>query len=923
MPDTSHSVAALDDASWFRTLAERTGNPMVVTDPAGRIIWANAAFSQRTGYPLAVLRGQRPGAVLQCPQTDPEAVGRIRTALAEGRAVREAIENRNRTGERYWIDLDIQPVRDAEGQLQGFVAVQTDITEMMAARARLNDVINAARIGTWEWDVTTGINRVNDIWAGMIGYAASELEPVTIELWRRLIHPQDFARVQAALGKVLQGAAEQFEYEFRFRHRDGHWVHVLSTGQVVERDPEGRPLRMAGVHVDVSARRELEQALAAESELLQALTETSVSGILAFDETGRIVFANPEAGQVLGIPERRLLGRPCNDPNWEITTLDGRPMTEAELPFHQVMATGAPVRDNRHAIRLSDGRLRMLSVNAAPLPRRPMGASVVCAVTDITEQIENVRALKGAIAHSEAQTERYRHMARLSRSWIWEADKYLRITHLSKSYALITGLDPARVMGRKFDEIRAETDLEFTRTDFAALDASIAARAPFSDFVYGLRRAEGYVQWMQIDGEPIFDACGRFTGYRGAGSDVTPLYEMRMRAEEASKAKSDFLAMMSHEIRTPLNGILGMAELVHEHADTPEMREKIAVIRDSGEALLSVLNDVLDLSRIDVGRLEFDNAPFDPAEIAQRTCALHHPRAQEKGLDCTLDLPARSGPFRLGDANRVAQIVHNLVSNAVKFTEAGQVALEIENFEEGPLRLTVRDTGIGMNPEQSERVFQPFVQADTSIARRFGGTGLGLSIVRRLVDLMQGKITIESVEGKGTRVSVELPLPAVAAAAECNPAAPSGICEDQLRGMRVLVAEDNRTNLIILRAMLESLGVQAEFAEDGRAACEAWADGRFDALLFDINMPDMDGRTALATLRARAQVQSVTLPPAAAITAAAMAHEVEAHAACGFVHTLTKPFRKDELARVLAALRANPEDGGAQDVKVSSGSVRA
>ena len=696
-----------------------------------------------------------------------------------------------------------------------------------------------------------------------------------------------------------------------------------ATGQVVERDPEGRPLRMAGVHVDVSARRELEQALAAESELLQALTETSVSGILAFDETGRIVFANPEAGQVLGIPERRLLGRPCNDPNWEITTLDGRPMTEAELPFHQVMATRAPVRDNRHAIRLSDGRLRMLSVNAAPLPRRPMGASVVCAVTDITEQIENERALKGAIAHSEAQTERYRHMARLSRSWIWEADKDLRITHLSKSYALITGLDPARVMGRKFDEIRAETDLEVTRTDFAALDASIAARAPFSDFVYGLRRAEGYVQWMQIDGEPIFDAYGRFTGYRGAGSDVTPLYEMRMWAEEASKAKSDFLAMMSHEIRTPLNGILGMAELVHEHADTPEMREKIAVIRDSGEALLSVLNDVLDLSRIDVGRLEFDNAPFDPAEIAQRTCALHHPRAQEKGLDCSLDLPEQSGPLRLGDANRVAQIVNNLVSNAVKFTEAGQVALEIENLEEGPLRLTVRDTGIGMSPEQSERVFQPFVQADTSIARRFGGTGLGLSIVRRLVDLMQGKITIESVEGKGTRVSVELPLPAVAAAAESNPAAPSGICEDQLRGMRVLVAEDNRTNLIILRAMLESLGVQAEFSEDGRAACAAWADGRFDALLFDINMPDMDGRTALATLRARAQAQGVTLPPAAAITAAAMAHEVEAHAACGFVHTLTKPFRKDELARVLAALRASPAIAGTQEAAVSSGSVRA
>jgi PAS domain S-box-containing protein len=570
------------------------------------------------------------------------------------------------------------------------------------------------------------------------------------------------------------------------------------------------------------------------------------------------------------------------------------------------MATATPVRDNRHAIRLPDGRQRVLSVNAAPLPQRPMGASVVCAVTDITEQIEGERALKAAIAESQAATERYRHMARLNRSWIWETDANLRFTHLSQSYALITGLDPQKVLGRTLDELRTNSSLEYSGADFAVLNAIVAARAPFSDFVYGVRRSEGSVQWMQIDGEPIYDAKGAFAGYRGAGSDVTQLYEMRMRAEEANKAKSDFLAMMSHEIRTPLNGILGMAELIHEAAVSPELRTNIDVIRHSGEALLSVLNDVLDLSRIDVGRLEFDASPFDPSAIAQRTCALHLPRAQEKGLDCRLSLSPEDGPWRLGDANRVAQIVNNLMANAVKFTEIGCVTLCLENHAEGALRIVVQDTGIGMSTEQAGRVFQPFVQADTSIARRFGGTGLGLSIVRRLVDLMGGRIDLDTTEGQGTRISVELPLPVVAA--EARPETAVGditTAHDELAGLRVLVAEDNQTNLVILRKMLDTLGVKAVYAEDGRAACEHWAPCRFDALLLDINMPDMDGRTALATLRERARGAGLDLPPAVAITAAAMEHEVASYRDAGFVQTLTKPYRKEDLVAVLRAVRAN------------------
>ena len=384
--------------------------------------------------------------------------------------------------------------------------------------------------------------------------------------------------------------------------------------------------------------------------------------------------------------------------------------------------------------------------------------------------------------------------------------------------------------------------------------------------------------------------------------DVTELHEARHRAEAASRAKSAFLAGMSHEIRTPLNGVLGMAELLEQGLDDPAKRDMAGVIRNSGALLLSLLDDILDVSRIEAGKLTLAPEPFSPAGLGERIEGLHRTAAERKGLDFAVLLGRGTEIPRLGDAARIEQILHNLVGNAVKFTEAGTVEVMIEAPPGRPLRLRVRDSGPGMSADQIERVFGEFEQGDAATGRRYGGHGLGLSIVRRLVQAMQGEIAFDSRPGAGTRCTVTLPLPETDRAERHRPAAgpggPAGA--GAFEGLRILLAEDNPTNQIILRAMLERLGCRPTIADDGVAAMEEWRPGRFDLVLLDIAMPRMDGMETLAALRDAERRAAAARVPVIAVTANAMAEQVAEYAARGFDGHVTKPVSLDALAAALA-----------------------
>jgi signal transduction histidine kinase/ActR/RegA family two-component response regulator len=374
--------------------------------------------------------------------------------------------------------------------------------------------------------------------------------------------------------------------------------------------------------------------------------------------------------------------------------------------------------------------------------------------------------------------------------------------------------------------------------------------------------------------------------------------EKEAEAEAANKAKSVFLATMSHEIRTPLNGVLGMVQVMELDALSEAQRDRLRIVRESGEALTSILNDVLDLSKIEAGRLELEAIAFDLGDLLTASHQTFAMLAAEKGLAHHLRIePEAKGAYR-GDPGRLRQVVHNLLSNAVKFTAKGAVTLHATRSADRVV-ISVTDSGPGFAADQHEKLFGRFVQLDASTTRRHGGAGLGLAICRELCELMGGEIGVDSLPGRGSTFTVSLPLVPVGAAESPASAGPLAELPVSRAPLRILAAEDNRTNQIVLRAMLQQAGIEPLIVDDGAQAVEAWRARDWDAILMDIHMPVMDGLSALAEIRRGENDAGRDRTPIIALTANAMSHQVSDLLTAGMDDHVAKPI---DVARLFEAL---------------------
>jgi len=770
------------------------------------------------------------------------------------------------------------------GFAAGAIMLRLSNVSYRVARVRqekFHDLLAIAAQQYWELDAQLRLVRCDD--------ATTLMPSGVLAAWMgRPLHEavRSLATDETLRGEALRALAARAPFTgVRLVLPAGRGQRVLQLSGQPRTDAQGRFIGYWGVLQDVSAQVQHE-AEARRSALALAATFEAAPDCLAVTDlaSGRFLMVNPMFVTIFGYRPEDVIGRTSLELGTWVDP-DDRLNLLAELK-----ALGR-VTGKRYLFRTRTGARIVMRVSASVM-RLGEGDAIVLTARDITDDERTRQEYAAVLQHASIGIAFARER---------------RIVSANPHFEQMFGWPPGSTVGQGPEVVGATDEqcieLERLFSLRAAIGQPQVIEAP-------LRRHDGSRFWCRLQADLVAGDDPAGSGTIWIAEDVSEqkrverdLAAARDAAEAASRAKSQFLANTSHEIRTPLNGLLGLARLALDPTVRDEQRRSyLQHILESAQGLSAIISDILDLSKIEAGKLELEVAPFSLREALGAVEHGSRPLAAAKGLDIELQVDPALPATVSGDATRVRQIVGNFVANAIKFTERGSVRIEARAIEAGRVRLAVHDTGIGIEAAAQHRLFAPFSQADQSTTRRYGGTGLGLSICRELAQLMGGEVGLHSTPGQGSRFWVDLPLPAAEAPSAATDAAHTAADGAALRGARVLVAEDNAVNMMITVTLLEQWGVLVTQVTDGAQARDAVLasvrEGHpFDAVLMDVQMPVLGGHEATQALR---EQLGAAMPPVIALTAAAMVGERDQALASGMCDFLAKPVDAARMQQVLA-----------------------
>jgi len=816
----------------------------------------------------------------------------------------------NAHGEQQWLSWAIHPWYTDTGEVGGIILFTSDITErklsqilLQESETRFRSLFEHLPVAYQSLDIQGNWLDANDKMAELLGFDSA-----------RELLGQDFSRFwQEGFCDSFSENYERFkarnkvEGEIRLIRRDGVPLTVLVAGRI-QRDVHGQFLRTHCVVMDVTAHRRMEDNIRELNanlerkveERTEALRESELKArriiacspvaMLLVREDGYIEMANQKAGELLRCDPDALGQRLVDDF-----------VPENSRARHRRSRLGFTENLNREPVYLDQG-IKALASDGTEIPVEiGLGSTLIgqtcytiASLLDITQRVMTEQRIQTTLRRLSLATE-----AAEIGIWIWnftddslEWDERMVALYEPPTNIHQTGLYydawHSRLHPEERDEIArrlwfARNSLTEWRDDFRLL---------FPD---------GRIRYIHAAAVVEADACGQPVRMIGINRDIThqrlfeqTLLEAREQAESANRAKGEFLANVSHDIRTPMNAIIGLTALTLNSELNPRQRDYLTKVDRAARALLRLLNDILDYSRIEAGFVELESRAFELADVIKTVADLYSDQMKGKGLDWQVALDPCLPRYLRGDALRFNQILSNLIGNALKFTEQGRVGLSIERLSADTdagvmIRIRVTDTGIGIAPEQQLRLFSSFEQADASTTRKYGGTGLGLAITRRLTELMGGQIEVQSAPEQGSTFTVTLPFVIPVATEVPNTLPSSGDLNELARpihGMRILVVDDQENNRLLVSDWLKEAGLLVAEADSGDEALALLCHQRYAAVLMDVQMPGMDGYQTTAKILKR---QGGSAPPVIALTAMAMAGDRQACLDAGMVDHLTKP----------------------------------